>query len=186
MQSLDADFICRKCGKTVLINQYALNRFCPICGTLLRPLRYWVFQFNPATYKWYNWIKEGRDKEQWLVSKHAKSIQKGDRVVIWASGEKAGIYAIGEIVENPCIKPLNKDQAKYWTGKDDAIKFEDKPSVVIKYLKLFLDSPLLEEACRKDRVLKAMQILKNPQGTNFILTQEEWKRILKLLGNNSP
>jgi len=85
-------------------------------------------------------------------------------------------------VEDPCIKPLNEVQEKYWTGKDDAIKFEDKPSVVIKYLKLFLDNPLLEEACRKDRVLKTMQILKNPQGTNFILTQEQWKRILELLG----
>ncbi|MGC8998964.1 MAG: EVE domain-containing protein [Candidatus Bathyarchaeia archaeon] len=184
-QSLDADFICRKCGRTVLINQYVFSRFCPDCGTMLRPLRYWVFQFNPAIYNWHDWIKENRKEEQWLVSKHAKSIQKGDRVVIWASGEKAGIYAIGEVVEDPHIKPLSKDQEKYWTGKDNIIKFEDKPSVMIKYLKLAINNPLLEEACKKDPVLKAMEILRHPQGTNFPLTREQWKRILKLLSKNS-
>ncbi|MGB9959020.1 MAG: hypothetical protein ACPLKQ_00665 [Candidatus Bathyarchaeales archaeon] len=73
-KSLDADFVCRKCGKTVLINQYASNKFCPDCGTMLRPLRYWIFQFNPAIYQWHEWIKEKREKEQWLVSQHAKSI----------------------------------------------------------------------------------------------------------------
>jgi len=180
-QSLDADFICRKCGKTVLINQYASSKFCPDCGTMLRPLRYWIFQFNPAIYRWHNWIKENRENEQWLVSQHAKNIQKGDRVVIWASGEKAGIYAVGEIVENPSIRPLNKNQEKYWTGKDNIIKFEDKPSVVIKYLKLVINNPLLEEACGKDPVLKTMEILRHPQGTNFPLTRGQWKRILKLL-----
>ncbi|MGB9853607.1 MAG: EVE domain-containing protein [Candidatus Bathyarchaeales archaeon] len=123
-QSLDADFVCRKCGKSVSINKYAPSKFCPDCGTMLRPLRYWVFQFNPAIYKWHDWIKENREKEQWLVSQHSKSIQKGDRVVIWSSGEKAGIYAIGEVIENPCIRPLNKSQEKYWTGKTIALSLK--------------------------------------------------------------
>lgn len=148
---------------------------------MLRPLKYWVFQFNPAIYRWHEQINENREKEQWSVSQHAKNIQKGDRVAIWASGEKAGIYAIAEVIENPSIRPLNKNQEKYWTGKDNSIKFEDKPNVVISYLKPVINNPLLEGICRKDPVLKTMKILRHPQGTNFPLKREQWKRILKLI-----
>lgn len=33
------EFECRKCGKTVSWKQYELDRFCPDCGTFLRPKR---------------------------------------------------------------------------------------------------------------------------------------------------
>lgn len=88
-------------------------------------------------------------------------------VAIWASGERAGIYAIGEIVTNPRGKSLNPEYEKYWTRKGDICKFQEKNSVIIKYSSYFLDRPLLEDECSKDPVLSAMRVLKNPQGTNF-------------------
>ncbi|MDI6690340.1 MAG: EVE domain-containing protein [Candidatus Bathyarchaeota archaeon] len=179
-QILDAEFGCRKCGKTVLSKQYKFSRFCPDCGTLLHSLKFWIFQFNPTVYRWYDWIKKNRESEQWLTSQHAKEIRKGDRVVIWASGEKAGIYALGEVLENPSKRALSPKQQKYWIKREDIHKFEEKKSVIIKYLKLMIDKPILEDVCRKDHILKTMEILKQPQGTNFLLTKEQWKRILKL------
>lgn len=179
-QTLDAEFGCRKCGKTVSLTQYESSRFCPSCGTLLHPIKFWIFQFNPLVYRWHDWIKENCESEQWLTSQHAKEIRKGDRVVIWASGEKTGIYALGEISENPSKRTLNPKQEKYWTKKEDIHKFEKKKSVLIKYLKIMIDKPLLEDTCKKDPILKTMEIVKQPQGTNFPLTKEQWKRILKL------
>jgi len=35
--SLVAEFECRKCGTVVSVAEYELDRFCPKCGTLLRP-----------------------------------------------------------------------------------------------------------------------------------------------------
>ena len=186
-QMLYAEFECRKCGKVVSIEQYKIDRFCPSCGTLLRHRRHpkpWVFQFNPAIYRWFARIKEVRETEQWLTSRHVRDIREGDKVVIWASGGKAGVYAIGEIVTNPRKSPLNPEQEKYWTNKEDIWKFREEYSVIIRYLKVIVDRPVPEDECRKDLVLSDMAVLKNPQGTNFPLTREEWNRILELMDQN--
>jgi hypothetical protein len=140
-----------------------------------------VFQFNPVIYGWFDWIKENRGTEQWLTSQHSREIREGEKVAIWASGKKAGVYAIGEIVANPRRRPLNPEQEKYWTRKMDVYKFREKKSVIVKYLKVVIDRPLLEDTCRRDPVLSDMEILKQPQGTNFPLTKGQWNRILELL-----
>ena len=183
-QMSDAEFECRKCGKVVSFEQYRLNHFCPRCGThltLRRQPNYWVFQFNPTIYAWFDRMKGNRETEQWLTSQHARDIHEGDKVAIWASGDKAGVYAIGEIVVNPRKRPPNLEQEKYWTKKADVYKFREKNSVIIKYLKVIIDRPLLEDKCSRDPVLSAMAILKQSQGTNFPLTKEQWNRILELM-----
>lgn len=125
--------------------------------------------------------KRNRETEQWLTSHHARDIREGDKIAIWASGSKAGVYAIGEIVANPRKRPLSPEQEKYWTKKTDVYKFREKNSAIIKYLKVFIDRPLPEDKCRRDLILSDMEILKQPQGTNFPLTKEQWNRILELL-----
>lgn len=180
----DAVSECRKCGKVVSFEQYERSKFCPDCGTFLsnpRQPKCWVFQFNPITYRWFDWVGEKRDIEQWLASQHTRQIHKRDKMAIWASGDKAGFYAIGEIETNPSKKPINQEQEKYWTKSTDVCKFQEKSSVIIKYVKLFIDRPLLAEECLRDPILQSMEILKQPQGTNFPLTIEQWNRILQLI-----
>jgi len=182
-QTSNAEFKCRKCGKVVSFEQYTSDRFCPDCGTLLpsRQLKQWVFQFNPAIYGWSSRIKENRETEQWLTSQHARDIREGDKVAIWASGEKAGVYAIGEIITNPRKRPLDTEQEKYWTTKEDVSKFRMNCSVIIKYLKVIIHMPLLENECSKDATLSDMAVLNQPQGTNFPLTRKQWNRIIELV-----
>jgi rubredoxin len=183
-QILDAEYKCRKCGKTVSFEQYKSSRFCPDCGTFLdlhSRVKHWMFQFNPVIYRWLDRIEENREPEQWLTSRYAREIQIGDKVAVWASGEKAGGYAIGEIVSSPRKSPLNTEQEKYWTNKEDIFKFREKNSVIIKYLKLSIERPLLQDECRKDPILSDMTVLEQPQGTNFRLTKKQWTRILELM-----
>ena len=185
----DLEYKCRRCGNVVSSQQYISDRFCPDCGTFLSPgdrLRHWMFQFNPAMYAWFDWIKENMETEQWLTSRYARRICTGDKVVIWASGEKAGVYAIGEIVTNSTKRPLNAEQEKYWTNKEDILKFLEKPSVIIKYSKVVIDRPLLEDACSKDPVLSDMAVLMQPQGTNFQLSNAQWHRILEMIDSARP
>ncbi|MGA2308277.1 MAG: hypothetical protein ABSG57_01855 [Candidatus Bathyarchaeia archaeon] len=63
-----------------------------------------MFQFNPTIYRWFDWIKENRETEQWLTSQHAREIHRKDVAAIWASGYRAGFYAVGEIETNPSKK----------------------------------------------------------------------------------
>lgn len=177
---------CRKCGKIVSFEQYKLSRYCsnPSCGALLpnpRRPRHWTFQFNPSTYRWFDWIRQNVETEQWLISRYANAIDKRDRVIIWASGYKAGVYATAEIITTPTRRSLNAEQEKYWITKETVDKFEEKKSVVVRYLRIILDRPLLEDTCRDDPLLSNMEVLKQPQATNFRLSEEQWERILELI-----
>jgi len=106
-----------------------------------------VFQFNPAIYGWFDWIKENRETEQWLTSHHARYIHEADGVAIWASGETAGVYAIGEIITNPRENSLNPEQQRYWSDRANVYRFSYKNSVIVRYMKVVIDTPLLEDEC---------------------------------------
>ncbi|MEM2099194.1 MAG: EVE domain-containing protein [Candidatus Bathyarchaeia archaeon] len=147
----------------------------------LPPPKCWLFQFNPALYRWFDRISETQEPEQWLTTHYASSISKGDRVAIWAAGEKAGVYALGQTITYPTITALNPEQEKYWVDKSGISKFKEKPSVTVKYLKLMCDRPITQQQCRDDSVLSTLQVFSNPQGTNFLMTRLQWQRLLELI-----
>ena len=137
-----------------------------------------AFQFNPDIYDWFNWIKESRNNEQWLVSRYDDKICIGDKVAIWSSGKECGIYALAETTSYPLKKPLNPEQAKYYHAKDAADKFQQKPSVNIRYLKVFADKLISKSICEKDPVMSTLEILNNfTNATNFKLRKNQWDRI---------
>jgi predicted RNA-binding Zn-ribbon protein involved in translation (DUF1610 family) len=177
------EFECRKCGQKVSPDKINSLRFCPKCGTVLqlRPQpKHWLFQFNPLAYGWLDRIKSTQEPEQWLVSQHSKLIHTGDLVAIWAAGQKSGIYAIGQIMTNPGKKSLNHEQEKYFSEEDAILKFQENPSAMVKYLKILVETPLLQKDCHQDSLLCDLQVFINPRGTNFRLTTEQWNRIMEL------
>jgi len=109
-------------------------------------------------------------------------IRKGDLVAVWGSGQKAGVYGLGQVATDPTKKPLNPNQAKYFVDKDSIDKFQEHYSAFVQYSKVCLDEPLLQEDCNRDALLSQMQILTKQQGTNFRLTYEQWTRIVELAG----
>jgi hypothetical protein len=189
MESLTSrklEFVCRKCGRVVSCEEYKLNHYCPNpdCKTLLNlcPLpKYWMFQFNPKIYRWFDRIRDTQEPEQWLTSQHSKYIHKGDLVAIWASGEKAAINALGQIITDPSKAQLKVDQVKYWIDKANISKFQENKSVLVKYLKIIKETPLLEDECQNNPTLLGLQVFINPQGTNFSLQYEQWQKITELI-----
>jgi len=120
---------CRQCGERIVQEKPNKLLFCSKCETHLRlrsPPQHWLFQFNPSMYNWFEWIRNNKDTEQWLTSQHFKYICEGDLVAIWASGQQAGIYAMGQIVRNPGRIPLNPDQEKYYISEKEVFKFREK------------------------------------------------------------
>ena len=65
-------------------------------------MNYWLFQGNPNFYRLLDAIRD-LDEMFWLVTRYAKQIQVGDGVLIWMSGQNAGIYAVAEVIELPQI-----------------------------------------------------------------------------------
>lgn len=151
------------------------------------PSNYWMFQFNPKVYDWFGWIKENSAaKEQWLVSRYNKiddkdagcKIGKEDKVAVWAAGKESGIYALAQTTTYPLKNSLNPKQAQYYHSTDGVNKFLDKPSVNIKYLKIFADKPITRKTCETDTILCSLEILNNfTEATNFKLRKSQWDRI---------
>lgn len=138
----------------------------------------WIFQANPNKYR----IEESLQKEKqeyWNLNQHAKHIKKGDRVLVWISGEQAGIYAIGTVMTSPILKSDSEKGISYWYDPREGRRV--KPRVVVKYDEVMLNNPLLKLFLQYDPALWNLNIIRAPRGTNFPVDKDEWEAIKEWL-----
>jgi predicted RNA-binding protein with PUA-like domain len=143
--------------------------------------RIWIFQANPQRYDIMNALADDEIGEEmhWLVNQHKNEIAKGDIGIIWLSGKEAGIYAITEIQTDPRVMGEPDAEKKYWTDSED--KEGEKLRVKMKMIKNMLHSPLPKEKIVVTNGLQYMSIFRNPRGTNFPVTPDEWNKIKTLI-----
>jgi hypothetical protein len=138
----------------------------------------WIFQANPNKYNIQKSLRT-EDRELWGCNQHAKEIKRGDRVLIWLSGPKAGIYAVGETVSDVVAKPDSQIGLSYWTNLLDGLERRDR--VLVEYTQKLIDRPLSRQFLRWDPALWELSIFKQAQGTNFRVTNSEWEAIKEFL-----
>ena len=131
----------------------------------------WIFQANPAKYHIHQALANERE-ELWNCNQHAHKIHAGDRVLIWLSGARAGIYAQGRVLEGATERPDTLKGQDYWKDKRQGV--EVRPRVKVKYETSFLDNPLLKVFLRWDPALEGLSVMTQPRGTNFVVRPEEW------------
>lgn len=144
-------------------SQFSMNTLQSIPST---GSKVWIFQAVP---KWYDLEKEVPKRRRksargdaWSVTRFRQLMDPKDRVLLWQSGPKAGIYGTGKLVSDPF-----KD-AKDWRVK---IRFDS-----------LLKRPILKTELKKIRQLKRLRILRSSRGTNFKVTRQEWAYLQPLLG----
>ncbi|BAY42009.1 hypothetical protein NIES2111_64050 (plasmid) [Nostoc sp. NIES-2111] len=105
----------------------------------------------------------------WLTTRYAKDMAVGDGVLIGKAGDEAGIYAIAQIIESPKIitSPLN---IGYWINTS---RVGVKPCAKIRFTSKLLEKPLLRENLKQDPVLKNLIVIRQPNATNYKITQQE-------------
>jgi hypothetical protein len=106
-----------------------------------------------------------------------------DTALIWMSNTSpkaydAGIYAIADIITNP---EYMQSSSKYWISYTNEKKELRNLRVKLNYKMLFLNNPILREELKSIPELKGMHIFRQPQGTNFSVSRDEWKVISKLI-----
>lgn len=124
----------------------------------------------------------------WAIKhpKHQSQVRLGDNVFIWRSKgmsqDPYGIVAFGNIVEGP----VHKDQVKhpeyllekYWK-KQEVSPF--KVGIIIESARLTVESGLIDASLLlADDELSRMQLLTARQGTNFPITQDQFRKINEL------
>ena len=142
----------------------------------------WIFQANPKRYDILNAVDDSNiGDNHWLVNQCKNYISKGDLCLIWMSGKDGGIYAVGEITSNPEYLIDSEAESKYWFSDDD--KEKKKLRVKFIYKTKLANNPLSRDEIKNVPELKNLSIFKQPQGTNFPVTDEEWELLSKLIQN---
>jgi predicted RNA-binding protein with PUA-like domain len=142
--------------------------------------RVWIFQANPQRYDILNAMSdEELNEDVWLVNQHKNEIRVGDVGIIWMSGKDGGIYAIVDTISNPEYMLDSSASTKYWLSEAD----QNQKRIRVKYrykIKL-VNNPIFKEELKNIPELKNMTIFKQPQGTNFPVSNEEWGIISNLI-----
>lgn len=134
----------------------------------------WIFQANPNIYNIYTSLAVEAE-EFWNCNQHHAKIKAGDRALIWISGKKSGVYALGIVLTDPVMRPDSAKGQRYWADPQDGIK--ERPRVKVKYEQVFLDKPLYCDFLQCDPDLWNLSILAYSQGTNFPVKEEEWQTL---------
>lgn len=132
---------------------------------------YWVFQGNPDKYDFEAAFKED-DIDAWTVTSHKASIKEGDKVIIWITGDKAGCYALADVVSEPMDRESFAD-SDLWKEEDTS---ELKAAINITHN--LASNPILKDEIDKIKDLDNLKV--GSQGTNFSATKQEYETLLEL------
>jgi predicted ATPase len=117
------------------------------------------------------------DEGTWTVSRYREEMHSGDQVILWQGGSNAGVYAYGELVGEPFERDLPSWRPTTQNGA------EKEWAIGYRYSGI-LEEPIRKETLLEHPVLRRMQVLRAPQGTNFRVTQEEWEALRTLFDGN--
>ena len=134
----------------------------------------WIFQANPNKYDIQTSLQREAE-ELWNCNQHFRRIKRGDRVLIWISGDEAGIYAVGRVLSDPIQRSDSAKGMTYWA--DPRHGRQERPRVRVRYDQTFVTQPLLKTFLQCDPELWDLPILANPRGTNFKVMEREWEAI---------
>lgn len=153
-------------------------------------MTHWIFQGNPDKFN-LNEKLQGIQIIDWTVTfpKHQKMVSAGDVVFIWraqgSSKHTPGIVAVGKIV-GPVIPesfiPESYVQHSDYLWFDRSIKpYIVKTFIELHDIRLTKSEGMLSlNDIKADPLLSKMRIVKIKTGSNFILTENEYERLMQL------
>ena len=139
---------------------------------------YWIFQGNLKIYDVVSALNDHALKS-WSVKAHKDSIQIGDKVILWVSGNKAGCYALAEVTSDIFEAKDDESELRYYV---DSRENEISSRVSIKITHNLAANPILKEQIQGIKDLSSLKA--GSQGTNFKATKTEYDTFLKLADKN--
>ena len=139
--------------------------------------RAWIFQANPRIFD-IDGALRSLPQLDWVVRQHKQEINAGDRVYIWRAGSDPGVVAVGTVMGGPEERPPDPESEQFNRSDDELTAPELRVSLSLDRV---LDVPVAREAILDDEVLRDLQIVRQPQGTNFAVTADQDERLRALL-----
>lgn len=140
------------------------------------PQQIWLFQANPAIWNLAEKLQNRSvgDDESWSVSRFRNEMQPGQPIVLWMSGEDAGVYALGELVG----ASFERETGDFWPDRDE--RNETEWAVPFVYTRI-LEHPITKATLLAHPILKDLSVIRGPMGTNFKVTPEQWGALQELV-----
>lgn len=138
----------------------------------------WLFQANPKYYRILEAL-QALERLTFLTNRYKDAIAVGDVVLLWMSGKHAGIYAQARVAEGIDLRGSDGPDASFWA--DPSAAEDVKPRVVLAIERRFLGNPVLKTRIASVPGLRDLMILRQPNGTNFRVTPDEWAALQPLL-----
>jgi hypothetical protein len=145
----------------------------------------WLFQAHPQRFdlrQHFATIDDALDGS-WSLTRYRDHVRPGDHVIVWQSGDQAGVYALGKITGEPYHQTYIDQDRPAWVQADSDGHAEEW-RVPIRYTQI-LTPPLLKQQLVDDPILSTLQVLRAPTGTNFRVTPEEWEALQQLIAARS-
>src|ERR1700733_7220752 len=150
---------------------------------LSEPPRAWLFQGNPDRYDIAGALRELKEVS-WAVNQHKDEIHEADRVYYWQAGSSGGIVGVGDILDEPQVRPALESELKFY--RDDALRQESQEylGVLIRKEK-FVEPPISRQQVQAVRDLATLSIFRQAAGTNFPVTETQAESIENLLSGKA-
>lgn len=144
-------------------------------------MKYWAIHLNPEIWNYRKDLAENTTGMYKITLKHKSLIKKGDKGILWVSGELAGVYSIVDILSNPYMNIFKYDILKKYAFKKS--KFIGEHNVIdIAFSKKLLSNPISKHDILQNNLLNDFHTFSNPQGLNtFKLTDGQYKEILRMI-----
>lgn len=141
----------------------------------------WIFQVTPRSYEHADRVRQATvgDSDTWIVTRYSDSMQAGDPVVFWLAGEEAGIYAIGELLEQPTKHVSLPDEKPSGRARETSDQPVTAAQVRVRYTHR-LTPPLLQAELKAHPTLKQLRVIRHPDTETFRLTGNEWAALQEL------
>jgi hypothetical protein len=123
-----------------------------------------VFQSVPDRFDLRTSIHPGR-RGTWHATRYRNEMHPGDLVFFWMAGDEhfRGLYGWGHIVSEPYLK-------SGWGSHGVDVTYDVK-----------FERPISARSLRDDDLLSEMLIFRAPQATNFLLSPNQGKRLVRLV-----
>ena len=136
--------------------------------------RYWAVCADPRQYRVLDAVRE-REFDTWTTKN--KSIQAGDRLMIWKTAgkdEHRGVVAFAEVISDPQVR--GDADNPYWIVPDDS----PAPRVQVRYVR----SPNLPLwiGGEQSALLEELSVARARGGTDFTVSPDQWDAVVKAAG----
>jgi len=139
--------------------------------------RVWIFQSNPQLFDLRDFLTKPSTQpgtvDSWLLRQHTDEVADGDIVLLWTAGEHAGIYATGSIVGEKFTRAREE-----WEPADAP---PESLAIGYRLARILVDRPILRRDLINHPVLKDLSVIRQPQGTNFSVTEQQWEALRPMI-----